>query len=233
MIFDAFFKSLGQLSDTRFLSVTLKGIGLTLALLFAMSVGLVSLIGAMTPDTMTLPILGEVSWFDNALSIGSIFLMFGLSIFLMVPVASAFTGIFLDEVAEAVEDKHYPHLPEARSLPLSTVIADSFKFLGVLLLANVVALILYLMFSFAAPFIFWAMNGYLLGREYFEMVAIRRLDRKAARRLRKKHGATIWFAGAVMAMGLSVPILNLLIPVLGAATYTHIFMRLKSDTLAA
>jgi uncharacterized protein involved in cysteine biosynthesis len=33
---------------------------------------------------------------------------------------------------------------------------------------------------------------------------------------------TIWAAGILMAVPLSVPLLNLLVPVLGAATFTHI-----------
>ena len=60
----------------------------------------------------------------------------------MVPVASAITSLFLDEVAQAVEDKHYPHLPQVRSVPFSEAMRDTENFLDVLVGANFLALFL-------------------------------------------------------------------------------------------
>jgi len=37
----------------------------------------------------------------------------------------------------------------------------------------------------------------------------------------------IWIAGTLMAAPLSIPLVNLLIPLLGAATFTHMFHRLN------
>ena len=79
-----------------------------------------------------------------------------------------------------------------------------------------------------APVIFIALNGYLLGREYFQLVALRRLGREGAKKARRRHAATIWLAGALMAAPLTIPIVNLFIPVLGAATFTHLFHRLEA-----
>ncbi len=72
-----------------------------------------------TPDALTLPWVGEVSGMSTLLSFASIAFMLVLSVFLMVPVASAFTGLFLDDVADAVEARHYPHLAAgaARAVP--------------------------------------------------------------------------------------------------------------------
>lgn len=226
-MFGDFSKAIAQLSDKRFQSVLLKGLGLTVGLLVAIYLVFVWVIGVFVPDTFTLPVIGEVSWIDNALSIGSFFLMIVLSIFLMVPVASAFTGIFLEEVSEAVEDRHYPNLPEVPRQSLTDIVMDSLGFLGVIVVANLVALLIYLILSPAAPVIFWALNGFLLGREYFQMVAMRRLGREGAKAARKRHMPQIWLAGALMAIPLTVPLVNLLIPVLGAATFTHLFMRLE------
>ena len=99
---------------------------------------------------------------------------------------------------------------------------------GVLVGANILALVLYALFAPAAVFIFWGVNGFLLGREYFTLAAIRRVGRTEAKRLRGKHGLTIWAAGVLMAIPLSVPLLNLVIPILGAATFTHLFHQLVS-----
>ncbi|WP_231730466.1 EI24 domain-containing protein [Celeribacter halophilus] len=231
IMFGDFSKALVQLSDKRFQSVLLKGLGLTIALLVAIYLAFVWIIGAFVPDTFSLPFIGQVTWIDNALSIGSFFLMIGLSVFLMVPVASAFTGIFLEEVSEAVEDRHYPGLPEVPRQSIVDIVVDSLSFLGVIIVANVIALVLYLVLNVAAPLIFWALNGFLLGREYFQMVAMRRLGREEAKAARKRHMPEIWLAGALMAIPLTIPVVNLLIPVLGAATFTHMFMRLEGDKL--
>ncbi|WP_417257020.1 EI24 domain-containing protein [Celeribacter halophilus] len=231
IMFGDFSKALVQLGDRRFQSVLLKGLGLTIALLIAIYLAFVWIIGAFVPDTFSLPFIGQVTWIDDALSIGSFFLMIGLSVFLMVPVASAFTGIFLEEVSEAVEDRHYPGLHEVPRQSIVDIVVDSLSFLGVIIVANVIALVLYLVLNVAAPLIFWALNGFLLGREYFQMVAMRRLGREGAKAARKRHMPEIWLAGALMAIPLTIPVVNLLIPVLGAATFTHMFMRLEGDKL--
>ena len=168
-------------------------------------------------------------WLDDLVSWGSIFLMFFLSIFLMVPVASAITSMFLDEVAQAVEDRHYPHLATITPVPFWDALKDTVNFLGVLIAANVVALVIYAMLPFAAVFIFWGLNGFLLGREYFMLAAMRRVGRAQAKVLRRQHLGTVWMAGTLMAMPLSIPFVNLFIPILGAATFTHLFHRLSAS----
>lgn len=229
-MFSDFAKALAQLSDPRFRGVVGKGIGLTLILLIAIYIAFAWVAGLFLPDTITLPWLGEIG-LGLVLSIGSFFVMIVLSAFLMVPVASAFTGIFLDDVAEAVEDRHYTDLPNAPRQNVSDTIMDSLGFLGIMIGANAIALVLYLLFNVAAPLIFWALNGFLLGREYFQMAAMRRLGRAGAKAARKRHVGEIWIAGALMAIPLSIPFVNLLIPVLGAATFTHMFMRLEGRQL--
>jgi uncharacterized protein involved in cysteine biosynthesis len=221
-----FLKALGQLGDARFLKVLGIGIALTLGLLFLVTVILVTVVGWFAPDVVTIPFVDwQVTWIDNALSWAIVPLMLVLSVFLMVPVASAFTSIFLDDVADAVEGRYYPTLPQAPRASFSDGLIDGLRFLGVIVAANIAAFALYLLFPPAAPVIFLALNGYLLGREYFTVVAIRRLGREGARAARARNGAQIWVAGILMAVPLMIPVVNLLVPVLGAATFTHLFHR--------
>ncbi|NVK97733.1 EI24 domain-containing protein [Ruegeria pomeroyi] len=223
MIINAFLAALGQIGDPRFRKVLGLGVGLTLALLVAVYALFLWLIQTLVGPEVTLPVLGEVTWVGGLLSVSSLIFMLVLSVFLMVPVASAITSMFLDEVAQAVEDRHYPHLPAVAKVPFGEALKDTVNFLGVLIAANLAAFVLYAMFAPFALFIFWGLNGFLLGREYFTLAAMRRVGRAEARRLRSKHLMTIWAAGALMAIPLSVPLVNLLIPILGAATFTHIF----------
>lgn len=227
MIFVDFRRAVGQMFDPAFRRVLLLGVLLALALLVGVYAAFLAVIQTFTPDTIEIPLVGPVGGLDTLLSVGSAIFMLGLSVFLMMPVASAFTSLFLDDVAEAVEARHYPHLPPVPRIPFMDALIDSANFVGLLIAVNVLALILY---AFAGPFIpvvFWAVNGLLLGREYFTLVAMRRLGRQGAKAMRKRHWGTVWIAGTLMAAPLSIPILNLIIPVLGAATFTHLFHRLN------
>lgn len=228
MILACFFRALGQIGDARFRRVLLLGIGLTFALLVAFYAGFLWLLNALFGDEVIVPLVGEVTWINDLLTWGSFGVMLLLSVFLMVPVASAITSMFLEEVAQAVEDRHYPSLPPAEKVPFGDAVRDTVNFLGVLVAANLLAFIAYAFFPPFSPLIFWGLNGYLLGREYFTLAAMRRVGRDGARKLRRRHTLTIWIAGILMAMPLSVPLVNLLIPILGAATFTHLFHQLRS-----
>lgn len=229
IILNAFFSALGQIGDPKFRSVLLRGVGLTILLLIAACAGAIWLITGVSGREISLPFVGAVPWLNDVLGYSGIVLVLILPVFLMVPVASAMTSVFLDEVAQAVEDRHYPSLPPVGRVPVSEAVMDSLGFLGVLIVANLLALILYAIFTPFAPFIFWAMNGFLLGREYFTLAAMRRVGREQARKLRARHSATIWLAGTLMAIPLSVPLVNLVIPIIGAATFTHIYHALSGQ----
>jgi uncharacterized protein involved in cysteine biosynthesis len=222
-----FLKAVEQAGDPRFRGTLLRGVGLTVLLLVAIYAGFFWLVGWLLPDSVTIPWVGEIGWLDNLASWGTVLLLMLASVFLMVPVASAFTGFFLDDVTDAVEARHYAHLPPARRLTFRESLGESLTFLGVIVAGNLAAIVVYLLVPPFAPFVFVALNGFLLGREYFDLIARRRLGRDGARRLRRRHAVQVWVAGMLMAAPLTVPLVNLTIPVLGAATFTHLFHRLN------
>ena len=228
MIIADYLKALGQIGDSRFLRVLALGLGLTIALLFGFTVAFAWTVGLIVPDSFALPWIGEITWIDNLASLAVIPVMLIASIFLMVPVASAFTAIFLDDVVDAVEAKHYPGLPPVAHVPFSESITETLKFLGLLLLVNLAALILCLIFTPFAPLIFWGVNGLMLGREYATLVARRRMSRKEVHAFRKRHSTTIWLAGICMAIPLTIPVMNLIVPIIGVAGFTHLTHRLKA-----
>ncbi len=231
-LFQDFQLALAQLTDRKFQSVFWRSIGLTLAFLAATFYAFTILIGWAIPDAVTLPFVGEVTNFGAIASGGALIAMFLLSAFLMFPVASLVIGFFIEDIADAVETKHYPHLPPAKSLPFTEVMIDATKFLGIMVLANLLALIIYFASTLLAPIIFWIVNGFLLGREYFQLVAARRIGMTAANKLRKKHFVEIWLAGIFMAIPLSIPVVNLVVPLLGVAVFTHQFHRIQGRSQA-
>lgn len=228
MIISDFMKSLGQLGDAMFRGVLLRSLGLTVLLLIGMIYGAGWVLGWIFPDSLVLPWIGEVTFLDELGSSLGVGMGLVLSVFLMTPVAALFIGLFLEEIAAAVEARHYPHLPSVSKLPVLDVVLDALRFFGVLVVANLFALILYVVLPLFAPLIFWGLNGWLLGREYFQLVALRRLGLKEANGLRRKRFFAIWIGGVLMAIPLTVPVLNLMVPILGVATFTHQFHRFSA-----
>ena len=144
-------------------------------------------------------------------------------------VASFFVSLFLEDVVAAVEDRHYLDDPPARSVPLSTTVAVSLRFTGVTLALNLLALPFYLLTFWFPPFaimIFYCLNGYLLSREYYELVALRRLETTAAVALRKANKQRLFFAGVIITFLFTIPIVNLFAPVIGVAAMAHVFRSL-------
>ena len=217
---------MGQLSDPRFLRVVVQGVGLALSLLVAVYLGLLGLLEWWVPGQITLPLFGPIGGLGWAAGIGSAILMLALSVFLMVPVASAFSALFVERVAEAVEAVHYPG-QSARPLGVWTGLSEGASLLVLMLMVNLVALGLSFVLGPFGPVLFWVVNGWLLGREYFLMAAMRHMDRNQARALMGRHMGTIWLAGTLMAAPLSLPLVSLFVPVMGAATFTHLFPRLR------
>ena len=228
MILSDFLKSIAQFDDPKFRRVLWRGLGLTIVLLIAACLLVNFGINQLLSSTWAANLIGNQSWLGALINVGGVLFTIALSIWLMVPVTSAIIALFLDEVAQAVEARHYPHLPKQTATKLQDQILVGIRFLGILLLANIGALILSMIVPLLAPFVFWATNGYLMGREYFQMAAMRRMPRAQAQELFQRHQGSIWTAGILMAIPMSIPLVGLFIPILGAATFTHQFERLRA-----
>ncbi|MCH1532919.1 MAG: EI24 domain-containing protein [Planktomarina temperata] len=228
MILSDFLKSIAQFDDPKFRRVLWRGLGLTIVLLIAACLLVNFGINQLLSSAWAANMIGDQSWLGALINVGGVLFTIALSIWLMVPVTSAIIALFLDEVAQAVEARHYPHLPKQTATKLQDQILVGIRFLGILLLANIGALILSMIVPLLAPFVFWATNGYLMGREYFQMAAMRRMPRAQAQELFQRHQGSIWTAGILMAIPMSIPLVGLFIPILGAATFTHQFERLRA-----
>ena len=228
MILSDFLKSVAQFDDPKFRRVLWRGMGLTIVLLIAACLLVNFGINQLLSSAWAANLIGDQSWLGALINIGGVLFTIALSIWLMVPVTSAIIALYLDEVAQAVEARHYPHLPKQTATKLQDQILVGIRFLGILLLANVGALILSMIVPLLAPFVFWATNGYLMGREYFQMAAMRRMPRAQAQELFQRHQGSIWTAGILIAIPMSIPLVGLFIPILGAATFTHQFERLRA-----
>ncbi len=152
-------------------------------------------------------------------------LALGLAL-LIAPVTALIAGLFLDDVAEVVEKRDYPNDPAGTEMPLGRAMIESVQFLGVVILGNIIAL--FLLFLPGINLIaFFLVNGYLLGREFFEFAAMRFRPPHQAKAFRRKHQGTVFLAGLLIAGFLAIPILNLLTPLFAAGLMVHLHKALS------
>lgn len=222
-------KAVSQLSDPRFIKVLLMGIAGAVAAIVILWIfsgwavaqipwGSIPWIGEYLEGFE-----GEADAFAVLTASGAVL---GMSFFLFPAVATAVIGLFLDSVCEAVEEKHYPTLGPARPQSLGEAIIQALKFVGLVVLINLAVLPIYLFLLFffgAGAILYYIVNGYLIGREFYELVALRRLGPKDMRALHKAHKGRITLFGVVFVFLMHVPILNLVAPVLAAAAMVHFF----------
>ena len=135
---------------------------------------------------------------------------------------SLVVSFILDGVAAAVEARHYPDLPPPPGLTIAAGLLVTLKYLAALAVLNLVILV-FLLIPPLFPFVFYAVNGYLLGREYFELAALRRVGPEEARALGRAHRGQVVLAGATIAFLLTVPVVNLLAPIVATAAMVHLF----------
>ena len=213
-MFSVFGKGISQLSDRR----TRKVLWLSIAAAMAVIAVLWAGIGAL----LTMTALFEIGWLETAVDLLGGLATLVLTWFLFPGVISAVIGLFLEDIAAAVEARHYPDLPEAQGLPAMKAALVCVRYLGAVIVLNVLALF-FLIFPPVFPFVFYGVNGYLLSREYFELVALRRMGPVEARALRKANGGRLFVAGVIITLLLTVPVINLLAPVVATAAMVHLF----------
>jgi len=230
---DAAIKALTQILSPPMRRILWRSIGLALVLIVALAFGLQRLLSWFATS-------GEV-WAEAALGpsfatplnilawIVSIAAALGVvlgAIFLMPAVTSLVAGVFVDDVAGHVEREHYPDGTPGTALPLG---------LGLVLTIKT-ALLTILVYLLALPFVFVAGAGFiafflatawLLGREYFQLAALRFRPLAEVNLLRKDNATTVFIAGLVIAAFVSIPIVNLATPLFAMAFMVHIHKRIS------
>lgn len=224
MIFQAARLALANLFAPETRSAFWKTLGLTFLVLATLwfTIRETFIAYAMPWITGFLPDMPE--WAGWLAFVGGIIASIGLALLLALllsSVTAVIAGLFLDDVAEVVEKRDYPADPPGRAMPLGDAILNSLKFFGVVVLGNIIAL--FLLFIPGINIIaFFLVNGYLLGREFFEFAAMRFRSPEEARRFRSKHSGTVFMGGMVIAGFLAIPIVNLLTPLFAAGMMVHL-----------
>ena len=221
-------KAFGQTGDPAFRKVFFISAGASLVI-FVLLWSLAGY-GVSFLDTVIAGWVESDGWFVSTLGTAaqalSWVLVIALSLVLFPSVMLIIIPLFLEDIARAVEAKHYPELEPGREPPLAETILGSISFVGVTLLVNLIALPFYFI-PVIGWFLIYLVNGYLLGREYFEMVAQRRYPLAEAKKIRKQNRGRVMISGFLLAFLLTVPILNIVMPIWATAFMLHRFERTR------
>jgi CysZ protein len=214
LLLKALVLSIRQLSDPAIRRVLVRCVLLAIATFVLLVAGVGFGLGALDPTGL--------AWLDGTLavlgSLGAVVLAW-----LLFPIVIALSlGLFADEVILAVERRYYPDLPPAPGMSVAQSTFGAIRFAVVALALNLLVLPLYLLPG-VNVILYLALNGYLLGREYFEQVAQRRLDWRAIAQLRRSARSRLWWAGVWTAALLTVPFVNLIAPVIATCFMVHLF----------
>jgi CysZ protein len=229
---EAAVSAIAQMFTAPLRAVLLKAIGLALLLIVLIGLALQRLFAAMAERGATWAeqaygVVPHGAW--NVL-VWALSIMAGLGIvtgaLFLMPAVTAFVGsFFVDEIADAVERSDYPAEPPGRDLPVVRAMIEGVKTALLAILVYVVALP-FLLFGIGVLVLFLA-SAYLLGREYFELAAMRFRPPEDAKALRKRHAAYIFGAGMIVALFVSIPIVNLATPIFAMAFMVHIHKKLS------
>src|SRR5450432_668284 len=235
IMLDAAVKALAQILSPPMRSILWRSIGLALVLIVVLAIGLQRLLSwfASSGEAWLEAMLGPgfhtplniLAWILSiAAGLG---VVFG-AVFLMPAITSLVASVFVDDVAEHVEREHYPAERPGVALPFGTAMTEGVK----------TALLTILVYLIALPFVFVAGAGFLaffvatawlLGREYFELAAMRFRSPAEAKAMRKQNAAVVFTAGLIIAAFVSIPIVNLATPLFGMAFMVHMHKRLSGS----
>ena len=213
-------RAFGDLFSSEFRSVLFKALGLTLALFVGVLIIAEVLIAGFSHFSWP--------WADRLVELGTGLALLVAFFFLMSPVTAAFAGLFLDQIAGKVEERHYPLDPPGTTLPAGRAILMAIQFFVIVLLVNL-AVLPTVIFGIGA-FVLVAANAYLLGREYFEMVAMRHMPVEEARLMRKENSPVIFIAALLPALLSLVPFANLVVPLFATSYFTHLFKSVRASS---
>ncbi|PJK30564.1 EI24 domain-containing protein [Minwuia thermotolerans] len=208
-------------SDPKLRKVLWKALGLSL-----IAVAVTAAAAWFAIDYILVYYVGSISsWALNLIEGTAVLGLLAVMWILFPAIVTGICGVFLDDVVTAVEARHYPGDPPGQEPPLWPSIWRAVKFTVLVLSINILIMPFYLIGLLIPPIliVIFLVNGWLLGREYFELAAFHHLNDDEVVAVRRRNGTPVLLGGIAIAVGFTVPFLNLIVPVVGAAMMVHIF----------
>jgi uncharacterized protein involved in cysteine biosynthesis len=231
MISDAF-NAVTDMLSPPLRAVLWKSIGLALALIVAVAIALdraiVWLVGAGSSSAESA--LGPHAHLPAEVIAWLLSIAAGLGIIvggvmLMPAVTALIASFFADQIADNVEREHYPHDPPGKALPLMRALIEGGR-TALLAVAVYLCAAPLLLIGGTGAVLFFLATAWLLGREYFELAAMRFRPLPDAKSLRKREATTVYMGGLVIAAFVSIPIVNLATPLFAMAFMVRVHKRI-------
>jgi CysZ protein len=218
-MFNALLRALEELFSPPLRRVVMLSVAIAVACFIGLWLG-------VTVALDHLPTIGwrPVNWLIDLFGVAGVALLAWL---LFPAVVTMITGFFLEQVAAAVEAIDYPCRGPPRRQSTRDIVLVGLRLMVCSVILNLLALPIYALFPLLNVALYLTLNGYLFGREYFELVALRRLNREQTRSIRRRFGARIFVGGVVIVAMFAVPIVNIVAPVIATAFMIHVFEELR------
>lgn len=194
--------------------VALLSLGVTVIALIAFIIGM--------RELFALTSFFNATWLESASDfIGSVFAVL-VAWFLFPVLTPVIASLFSDKIGDIIEKNDYPGQQKATPIPVGEAFLQACSFLLKMLGLNLLCLPLYFVPGINIA-VYYSLNAYLLGREFFDMVSERYLDMRAGKTLRRDNRGIVFLAGLLIALATTLPIANLGAPILGIVLMMHVF----------
>jgi CysZ protein len=214
-------KAAAMLFDRDFAGIVLRSLLLTAALFVVLFVVVEYALTHMPP-------LGTI-WVNRLLEVAMPFILVLAIFFLGAPVAAIFGSLYLDRIAAKVDAHFFPDDPKSAGTPLARGLGEAARLIALSLLVNVFLLPVDIGVPGLAEIATILANGWLLGREFFELAALRHVSRKDSDAMRTRYATRIYAAGLLISILTAIPLIDLIAPFFGSALMAHLFKRLSHE----
>jgi CysZ protein len=206
-------RAVGQFDDPVFRGVVLRSLAWSFACFAALHIGMMWAVHRL------LAFQGWWGWLADILgSVGASL----LALWLFFPVAAGIGTLYCDRVAAAVDRRFYPWLPVTDGAPMLEQAWDGVAVALKVAAMSIVALVLALLIPGLGLLLGWTVAAFAIGRGMFVSVAMRRMPRTVAESLYRQRRGLILMQGAILSLAAYIPVVNLLVPVIGAAAMVHV-----------
>ncbi|HTT98221.1 MAG TPA: EI24 domain-containing protein [Rhizomicrobium sp.] len=214
-------RALGFFFNPAFFGTVLKAVGLTLVLFIVLLAGVEY--GLHLLPTLGNPTINHIlEWMAPVLMLIGLFAVGG-------PVTALFGSLYLDRVADAIEARAYAGDAKAPGAKITTSLGAGIRLAGAVILADVLLLPADTFFPGAGEVLTILVNGFLLGREYFELAALRHVSTKTADALRRRNWASVFAGGLLISVLSAIPFADFFAPLFGAALMVHFYKRVAQE----
>lgn len=214
-------KAFAMIFDRAFLGVVLNSLLLTVALFLVLFIGLQYALA-------WLPTL-HWHWVNAAVDFFASILFVVVFFFLGAPVAALFASFSLDGIAKKIERTYYPADAPASGAPVWASLVAGLRLTGAVIAVTFALLPVDIALPGVGSAATVVADGWLLGREYFELAALRHVSRGATQSIRKRHGFAVFGAGLLIALLSAIPVINFIAPLFGTALMVHVFKRIQHE----